>query len=219
MYKFDTNAELKEYNLPLESITQEESKTKVKKNENVQSQSEMEEVVEESKEEGEPVVSYNQILRTLFDEKKQKPVGSHIQNALFIDAEVRKRMFEIKSGEDAISFFAKYGNSTPIKFIYCKLDESNTLASYRPYDLEVVQTGEKHKEMNIPDYYTISASGIVHIYNEKYIKTHMGGNLGKNFNVDRSTEVTSLSDWMHESTMFNIVSQIGFFKNYSISTF
>ena len=152
----------------------------------------------------------------MFDEKKQKPVGSHIQNALFIDAEVRKRMYKIHTGEDAISFFAKYGNSTPIKFIYCILDDTNTQASYRPYDLKVVQTGEKHKELNFPDYYTISASGIVHIYNEKYIKTHMTQNMSKNLNVDRSTEVTSLSDWMHESTMFNIVSQIGFFKNYSI---
>ena len=34
---------------------------------------------------------------------------------------------------------------------------------------------------------------------------------------DTSTEVISLSDWMHESTMFNIITNIQFFKHYAIS--
>ena len=34
---------------------------------------------------------------------------------------------------------------------------------------------------------------------------------------DTSTEVISLSDWMQESTMFNIITNIQFFKNYVIS--
>ena len=34
---------------------------------------------------------------------------------------------------------------------------------------------------------------------------------------ETSTEVISLSDWMHESTMFNIITNIQFFKNYAIS--
>lgn len=36
-------------------------------------------------------------------------------------------------------------------------------------------------------------------------------------NSDTSTEVISLSDWMHESTMFNIITNIQFFKNYAIT--
>jgi len=40
-----------------------------------------------------------------------------IQKALFMDEHVKKQLKQIKTGEDAISFFAKYGNSTPIKFI------------------------------------------------------------------------------------------------------
>lgn len=70
--------------------------------------------------------------------------------------------------------------------------------SFRPYDLKVIHKGEKYKDINFPDYYTISASGIVHVFNEKY--------KGIKQNVDYSTEVTTLSDWMHESTMFNIIS-------------
>ena len=34
--------------------------------------------------------------------------------------------------------------------------------------------------------------------------------------VDTSSDVISLSDWMHESTMFNIITNILFFKNYVI---
>ncbi len=32
-----------------------------------------------------------------------------------------------------------------------------------------------------------------------------------------STEVVGLSDWMHESTLFNIITNIQFFKGYSIT--
>ena len=32
-----------------------------------------------------------------------------------------------------------------------------------------------------------------------------------------STEVVGLSDWMHESTLFNIITNIGFFKSYTIT--
>ena len=32
-----------------------------------------------------------------------------------------------------------------------------------------------------------------------------------------STEVVGLSDWMHESTLFNIITNISFFKSYTIT--
>lgn len=32
-----------------------------------------------------------------------------------------------------------------------------------------------------------------------------------------STEVVGLSDWMHESTLFNIITNIGFFKSYTVT--
>lgn len=62
--------------------------------------------------------------------------------------------------------------------------------------------------MTLREYYTISAHGIVHVYTEKGKKRIQG---------DTSTEVISLSDWMHESTMFNIITNIQFFKNYAIT--
>lgn len=68
----------------------------------------------------------------------------------------------IRTGEAAISFFAKYGNTTPIKFINCvqKINPNE----FRPYDLEVITTNENQKEMILDEYYTISAHGIVKVF-------------------------------------------------------
>ena len=66
----------------------------------------------------------------------------------------------LTSGEDAISYFAKYGNSTPIKFIHCIRAEMPP-DKFRPYDLAVLPNYDK--EISLPEYYTISAHGIVHV--------------------------------------------------------
>jgi dynein heavy chain, axonemal len=75
---------------------------------------------------------------------------------------------------------------------------------FRPYDLEVLPL--KEGEITLNEYYTISAHGIVHVFTEKYKKDH----------GDASTEFVSLSEWMHESTMFNIITKLPFFKNFII---
>jgi dynein heavy chain len=86
---------------------------------------------------------------------------------LFIDNAVNEQLKLINTGEDAISFFAKYGNSTPVKFIYCMRDTSVPSHIYRPYDLKVIKDGKNSKEYTLIEYYTISALGIVHLYTEK----------------------------------------------------
>ena len=45
----------------------------------------------------------------------------------------------INTGEEAISFFAKYGNSTPIKYIYCVRNIEGPETEFRPYDLKVIK--------------------------------------------------------------------------------
>ena len=35
--------------------------------------------------------------------------------------------------------------------------------------------------------------------------------------IEASTEVVTLSEWMHESTMFNIITNIHFFKNFVLT--
>lgn len=120
-------------------------------------------------------------------------------------------MKTIKTGEAAISFFAKYGNTTPIKFINCvqKINEEE----FRPYDLEVISTSENQKEMILNEYYTISAHGVVKVFSEKMRKQLKA----EGREELASTEVVGLSDWMHESTLFNIITNIGFFKEYTIT--
>lgn len=127
---------------------------------------------------------------------------------MFVDQAVSEIIYSIKTGEDAISFFAKYGNTTPIKFINCIRNDTHPKEIFKPYDLKVIHTTENQKELTLNEYYTISAHGIVHVYTDK-AKKRMEG--------DSSTEVISLSDWMHESTMFNIITNIQFYKNYAIS--
>lgn len=79
------------------------------------------------------------------------------------------------------------------------LDDSRPDTDFRPYDLKVIFKSENQKELTLNEYYTISANGIVHVFTDKGKKRAEG---------DTSTEVISLSDWMHESTMFNIITNI-----------
>jgi hypothetical protein len=94
-----------------------------------------------------------------------------------------------KSDEEAITFFARHGNSTPVKFVYC--NRADTKGEFRPYDLQVVP----RKELE-PEYFTISSTGVVHVQ------------------PDQPSEFISLADWMHQSTVFNVLRSIPYFKHY-----
>lgn len=76
--------------------------------------------------------NYTEITKGLYKESTKKQQNK-IQNALFVDKSVSNILKTIKTGEAAISFFAKYGNTTPIKFINCiqKVNKN----TFRPYDL------------------------------------------------------------------------------------
>ena len=60
------------------------------------------------------------------------------------------------TGEDAIAFFAKYGNTTPIKFIHCIKDQE---FPRNPYKLRIVH--DRNELTKVKEYYTVSPSGIV----------------------------------------------------------
>jgi dynein heavy chain len=111
----------------------------------------------------------------------------------------------IKTGDQAISFFAKHGTNMPIKFLNCNR-RPVPVAGYRPYDLVVIEDEKKLDR----EYYTISAQGVVLVQNEK-----------KRRKVSRpnpaNTEFLTLSDWMQQSTMFNVLTSMKFFKYYLIS--
>eukprot|EP00761_Pharyngomonas_kirbyi_P002590 gb/GECH01002594.1/.p1 GENE.gb/GECH01002594.1/~~gb/GECH01002594.1/.p1 ORF type:complete len:999 (+),score=228.83 gb/GECH01002594.1/:1-2997(+) len=102
----------------------------------------------------------------------------------------RSIISDLKTGEDAVAFFSR-SQQSPVKFVY--LNRADTGLKFRPYDLVVVSREETNSE-----YFTMSASGVVHVC------------------PGLPTEFISLSDWMRESTLFNVLTRIGFFKNYII---
>jgi dynein heavy chain len=97
----------------------------------------------------------------------------------------------IRSGEEAIAFFMKYGPSCPVKFVYLKRKFSSMSDVYRPYDLVVVPQQEIGE-----DYFVMSAKGVVHIEPKEPSEFH------------------SLSDWMRDASAFNVCQAMRFFRYY-----
>ena len=129
-----------------------------------------------------------------------------IQNAKYEDKYVKEHVLRLVTGEDAISFFAKYGNTTPIKFIHCVKDPN---CGFNPYKLVIVH--DSNILTKVKHYYTVSPNGIVHIFSNSLINKRVKGL------ADRPTEFISLSDWMRESNQFNILVNIPFFRHYTAS--
>jgi hypothetical protein len=98
----------------------------------------------------------------------------------------------LKTGEDAIAFFARFGKNSPIKFV--QLNQAAEGISFRPYDLVVVDP--RH---STPDYFTMSETGLVHVQPKQ------------------PSEFIPLSEWMRQSTLFNVLTSIRFFKFYLVN--
>jgi len=115
----------------------------------------------------------------------------------------------IETGEQAIAFFAKHGSGTPIKFVNCKR-RPVPADQFRPYDL--VKVDEDDEKALEDEYFTISAQGVVQVQQvqDKYgRRAHQEGGFAP-------TEFLSLSEWMQQSTMFNVLTSMKFFKHYLI---
>jgi len=105
------------------------------------------------------------------------------------DEQEKQELAKIKSGEDAIAYFAKSGSVSKTKLLYCNRVAEND--NFAPYDLVIVPEDQVN-----PEYFTISATGIVHV---------APGLL---------SECISLVDWMHQSLMFRVLQSMTFFKFY-----
>jgi dynein heavy chain len=92
----------------------------------------------------------------------------------------------------------------PIKFLNC--NRRQVLPSeFRPYDLVTV---DNDKELD-NEYFTISAQGVVQIFRDKSTRRQKTS--------VNPTEFLSLSEWMQQTTMFNVLTSMKFFKHYLIS--
>lgn len=98
----------------------------------------------------------------------------------------------LQTAEDAIAFFSANGSKSDVKYIL--LNRKGRKLEFRPYDLLVVPNGSED-----PEHYIMSATGVVHV------------------SPGSPSSVVSLSEWMRESSLFNVLRKIPFFKNYLLS--
>ncbi|KAH8612560.1 putative Dynein heavy chain N terminal region 2 domain1 [Trypanosoma vivax] len=100
---------------------------------------------------------------------------------------------DLKTDEDCITFFAAHGSSSHVKYVY--LNRVPHVLEFRPYDLCVtsMKRGVEEKE-----HYIMSATGVVHV------------------RPGQPSEVVSLAEWMRESSLFDVLREIHFFKTYLV---
>lgn len=99
----------------------------------------------------------------------------------------------LKTGEDAISFFARNGAHSELKFVH--LNRVQTKLKFRPYDLVVVA----QDDVTPNEYFTMSSSGLVHVC------------------TGSPSEFIPLAEWMRQSTLYNVLTSLRFFKYYLVN--
>jgi dynein heavy chain, axonemal len=78
---------------------------------------------------------------------KDEMAEARKQHYITKNSYIHKKLLEIKTGENAISFFAKYGNNTPIKFVNCLRADFGPLY-FRPFDLRVIHDEKELNQQN-----------------------------------------------------------------------
>ena len=105
---------------------------------------------------------------------------------------------------DVIAYFAKNGNTTPLKFVY--LNRAETGTDFRPYDLNVVTAAEVHKE-----HYIFSSKGVMQ-FTSKRGQEHVK----KEDREEKPTNIMTLARWTYEAAVFKMLRSFATFKNYLI---
>ena len=100
----------------------------------------------------------------------------------------------IKTSEDIVEYYVRNGLGAPIKVFYC-VPAPVTNTGYAPYDLVVVP--KEHVENKDVEHYTVTSSGATLV--------QAGGGGG---------EFTPLGDWMRDGSVFALMRQMRFFREY-----
>ena len=106
--------------------------------------------------------------------------------------DVDPEVANIKTSQDVIDYYIKHGHNAQIKLFHC-----NTMPqgdNFNPYELQVVDRQKVNTE-----HFTISSSGVVHVQSA----TH--------------AEFTPLGEWIREQSIFNLLTQMKFFKYYIVN--
>mmetsp|Transcript_72009 Transcript_72009/g.154101 ORF Transcript_72009/g.154101 Transcript_72009/m.154101 type:complete len:809 (+) Transcript_72009:57-2483(+) len=117
--------------------------------------------------------------------------GEEVAKVDLDDSEVRmqRELAQVRSGEDAITFFTKHGSNCEVKVLYCNRPPVSEPEAVGPYDLTIVPRERTH-----PEHFLISASGVVHV------------------RPDQLSEFTPLAEWMHQALMYRVLSSMAFFR-------
>lgn len=98
---------------------------------------------------------------------------------------------ELRTGNDVIEYYARYGHSAMIKVFFC-----NRTSPDSPFELLVVPRALRSKE-----HFTVTANGVVH---------ERGDGVSE-------PEFTSIGEWLREQSIFNLMRHMRFFKYYRIN--
>ena len=133
------------------------------------------------------------------------PPLSSTLSTVYYQSPAYEHSLHLRTSDDAIAYFSRMGSSSPVKFLYANrawpISSATTYASpYRPYDLLIVD----RKYIHPAEYFTISAHGVVQL--SAITQGVAGGG--------EETESTSLSEWVHQSSMFTLLRSIRFFKHF-----
>eukprot|EP00882_Tetradesmus_deserticola_P022115 GHRQ01024001.1.p1 GENE.GHRQ01024001.1~~GHRQ01024001.1.p1 ORF type:complete len:423 (+),score=129.38 GHRQ01024001.1:383-1651(+) len=97
----------------------------------------------------------------------------------------------VTTGEDVVAYYGKYGQDSTVKFFYCVRPPEGM--RFRPYDLIVVP---RERLALYSEYFTVSANGVMMVRRGV------------------QAEFVPLASWVRQASLFDLVSNIGFFKNY-----
>ena len=112
------------------------------------------------------------------------------------------------TGDDAVAYFAKNNDQTPLKFVQLNRDPDwNKGKNWKPYNLRVVQAGETVDK----EYFVFSSKGVM-----RFVHDTAQDKVAK---LDRDvvpTETLTLARFLFESTIFGMLRHRSTFKNYLI---
>jgi hypothetical protein len=108
------------------------------------------------------------------------------------DARLQQELAQLRTGEDAVKFFARHGSNSKTKVVYCNRvpDEDNGGSAH----LNLVIVPE---HLLKPEHFTISANGVFHVC------------------PGEMSECTPLSEWIQHGLMHSVLSSMPFFRLYT----
>ena len=106
-------------------------------------------------------------------------------------AEALAALAQLRTGDDVMTFFVRYADNCPVKFLH--LNPVRHATRFSPYTLRVVPEEEVE-----PEHFTMSAKGVVHVC------------------PGRPSEFISLAEWSRFQGIFSVIRSVPFFRDFLV---